>query len=301
MAGRLLTVLCAATLVASAFAKPRVAVSIPPQAHFVEQVAGDLVDVFVLVDAGSSPHAFEPTARQMAAFSKASIYFTIGVDFENGVAPRLQRMFPDLQIVSLRQNVPLRVMEHDHHHHEPGHVCSAGAEDPHIWLSPRLVKIQAQTIHDALVRLLPRHKEQLGENLQRFHAELDGLHEYLRQKLEPYAGHEVFVFHPAFGYLLDELGLRQRPVEIEGKEPSARQLAALIETARDTHVQVVFVQPQFSERSAATLADAIGGIVVEMDPLARDYFPALRDKAAKIRAALDKQQATEVAQSRNER
>ena len=65
-------------------------------------------------------------------------------------------------------------------------------------------------------------------------------------------------------------------MEIEGKRPTARQLARLIERAKAANVKVIFVQPQFSEKSAAAVAEAIGGVVIPMDPLARDYLANLR-------------------------
>ena len=75
-------------------------------------------------------------------------------------------------------------------------------------------------------------------------------------------------------------------MEIEGKEPTARQLTALIARARKDGVRVIFVEPQFSARSAEAVAQAIGGAVVPMDPLARDYLANLSDMAEKIRKAL---------------
>ncbi len=292
--------------------KLKVAVTIEPQAYFVEQIGGELVDVLVLVGPGQSPHSYEPTPRQMTALAECSVYLRIGVDFERGFVPRLQRALPKLKIVDTRRGVPMRELEaghshanHEHadghkHEHEHGHeqhaegktqdgVDDGVAKDPHIWLSPKLVKIQARTMCDALVELDPQHADDYRKRLARFEAELDKLHDEIAEVLKPLKGRDVFVFHPAYGYFLDEFGLKQVPVEIEGKSPTPRELAKLIEQAREQRVQVVFVQPQFSPRSAETLAQAISGVVVSLDPLARDYTTNLRSMAAAIRKGLDRQ------------
>jgi zinc transport system substrate-binding protein len=94
------------------------------------------------------------------------------------------------------------------------------------------------------------------------------------------------VYHPAFGYFADAYGLKQVPVEVEGKEPSARQLAAFIERAKAAGAKVIFVQPQFSTKSAEAVARSIGGAVVPMDPLATDYLANLERTAEKTAEAL---------------
>ncbi|HOS27649.1 MAG TPA: zinc ABC transporter substrate-binding protein, partial [Deltaproteobacteria bacterium] len=78
---------------------------------------------------------------------------------------------------------------------------------------------------------------------------------------------------------------KQEAFEIEGKEPSARQLAGLIESARKEGVKAVFVQPQFSKKAARAIADSIGGVVVPVNPLPRDYLLELKSLAEKVRIA----------------
>jgi zinc transport system substrate-binding protein len=94
------------------------------------------------------------------------------------------------------------------------------------------------------------------------------------------------VFHPAWGYFAAAYGLKQVPVEIEGKKPKPAQLKELIEHARQNGITVVFVQPQFSTQSAALVAREIGGRVAIADPLAEDWAANLRRVAEKFEAAL---------------
>ena len=147
----------------------------------------------VLVGPGDSPHSYEPSPKQMAALADAELYFSIGVEFEKAVLPRLCRMFAGLQVVDMRSGVPLREMKtaHTHEGHEHG-----GGHDPHIWLSPVLAKIQAQTIGEALRTADPQHAAVYQANLARFQAELDQVHGEIAAVLAPLKGQEVFVFPP---------------------------------------------------------------------------------------------------------
>ncbi|MEM7583971.1 MAG: zinc ABC transporter substrate-binding protein [Acidobacteriota bacterium] len=282
--------------------------SILPQEYFVERIGGDRVEVEALVRPGSSPATYEPTPRQMVVLSEAKIFFRIGVQFENAFVPKLERAAEGLRIVDTRLGITLRMMkahhhhdhdhdhhhdhDHDHHHHggheEADHQHEGGA-DPHVWLSPRLVEIQARTIADALIELDPAGEAAYEENLVAFLEDLDALDRRLADALAPVRGKTFMVFHPAWGYFADAYGLEQEPIEIEGKDPSGRQIARMIEMAEEEGVRVIFVQPQFSQESAKSIAEAIGGAVLPIDPLARDYVGNLERVAAAVREALQKQ------------
>lgn len=255
----------------------KVYVSVPPQAYFVERIGGKRVDVSVLLPPGANPHTFSPSPQEMAKLARADIYFRIGVPFENVLIPRIESAMPHLYVVDTRAGIKLRRLDdHGHHDHDGphggGHQHIHGELDPHIWMSPPLVKEQARTIRDALTRIDPSGKEAYEAGFEAFSRDLDRLHERLTRLLAPLAGREFFVYHPAFGYFAETYGLKQVPVELEGKEPSPRHLADLIRRAREQGVRVIFVQPQFSEKAARAVAEAIGGAVVPLDPLARDYL-----------------------------
>ena len=161
-----------------------------------------------------------------------------------------------------------------------------GSADPHIWLSPRLVKQQAQNVLNALVEADPAHKEQYRSNMAEFSAELDSLDARIRSALAPYRGRTVFVFHPAFGYFMAEYALVQQAVERGGRSPTPKELSRLIAKARAENAAAIFVQPQFDTRSAEVVADAIGGAVVAIDPLARDLLKNFEVMAEAVAGAL---------------
>jgi len=269
--------------------KIRVTVSIPPQAYFLEQIGGDRVDVQVLLRPGDSPATFQPTIRQLRRLADSKIYFRIGVPFEETLLPKLESTLQRLSIVDTRKNIPFRSMEeHDHsdqpaNHHQHDHV-----QDPHFWLCPLLVKIQAKTIRDALTRIDPESRERWSANYLSLAKDLDRLDTEIRAILKPFRGASFYAYHPAYGYFADTYGLKQRALESAGKEPTPRQLHALIKQAKQEQARVIFVQPQFNRRSAATVARAIQASVVPMDPLARDYPSNLKNMAKSLARGLNR-------------
>ena len=188
----------------------------------------------------------------------------------------------DLLIVDTRVGIHLESLE-DHQHGNSHHDNEL---DPHIWLDPMLVKKQGEIIRNTLIKLDPAGEDIYRKNFLAFSADLDQLDEKLRQALLPVKGKTFFVFHPAFGYLARAYGLKQVAVETGGKKPSGRHLARLIESARAKDVKVLFVQPQFSQKSAETIAQAIDGVVVAIDPLAKDYFSNMEKIAREVRLGI---------------
>lgn len=285
-------------------------VSILPQQYFVQQIGKDLVDIHVMVQPGASPATYEPKPHQMVALAKAKIYFSIGVPFEKAWLQRITSSNPDLIIVHTDQNIQKIPMASHHHHHEtehhqadnhdnqnahakdadhdhhakPSHEHNhhhdhhhEGVLDPHIWLSPPLVKIQAQTILEAFQRVDPVHSSVYEQNYQEFIARIDSLHNDIKRALSDYSGTSFMVFHPSWGYFAKTYGLKQVPIEVEGKSPKPAQLMELSQYAKKQDIKVVFVQPQFSAQSAEVIAREIGGKVVFIDPLALNWEENLRE------------------------
>lgn len=267
----------------------QVFVTIAPQAYFVERVGGDLVDVHVLVAPGQSYHTFEPTPKQISAISAARVYFGIGVPFEAAILDRIKSAGDELLLVDTSEGVPRRAgvecsHDHeegsDHHHHEED-------GDPHIWLDPRLVKLQARRIEESLSNIDPDHAAEYRKNLASFEKDLDSVHARLTEMLKNCRGREFFVFHPSFGYFGDAYGLTQVAIEESGKSPSARQVQHLVEWAKASGIKTIFVQPQFADAGAEAVAREIGAKLVTIDALSRDYLSNLEVMAAKIRLAVE--------------
>jgi zinc transport system substrate-binding protein len=247
-------------ILARAAGVPVVAVSVEPQAYFVDRVAGPLVGVEVLIPPGANEASFEPTMHQMQAISKAVLYVKVGHPhflFEQAWLRRLADTNPDMRIVD-------------------GSAGAAPDEDPHVWVAPSTARVMAKNIEAALVQSLPEHRGELESNLHAFERDIDALDAELHAKLAPYAGRKFLVAHPAWGRFAREYGLQQVTIASEAKEPSPGQIAQLIEEARAAGIRTVFVQPQVSSKEADLIASQIGARVVRLDPLARDWLANLR-------------------------
>jgi len=254
--------------------KLNVIVSIVPQKYFVERIGGDLVNVSVMVQAGESPATYEPKPEQMVELTKAAAYVSIGVPFEKSWLEKFQAANPNMKMVDTTQGVE-RIATKD------------GGFNPHIWLSPSLVKIQSETIYNALVELDPAHEADYKSNLDAFIKDIDALDAEIRATLEKTASKKFIVFHPAWGYFARDYGLQEIPIEVGGQEPSAQELAKLITMAKDENIKVVFVQPEFSQEDAQTIAKEIGGEVLAINSLSPDWLANLQKVAETFAAVLN--------------
>ena len=290
--------------------KLTVFVSIAPQKYFVKQIAKDLVDAKVMVLPGADPHMYEPKPKQMVAISKAKLYFSIGIEFERANLSKIISTNPQIKVVSTDRGIrkiPITAYHHDEEgeHHEKSELHKEGEHrhekaesaheddhhdhgrlDPHIWLSPPLVKILAKSILNALQEADPSHRALYESNFQQFVSQINKLDAELKTILAGKQGLQFMVFHPSWGYFSNTYGLKQVPVQIEGKEPKPAQLKELIEHAKEKNIKVIFVQPQFSAKSAELVAKEIGGEVAFVDPLAENWSDNLHEVANKFKAAL---------------
>jgi zinc transport system substrate-binding protein len=153
--------------------------------------------------------------------------------------------------------------------------------DPHTWLDPQNAIQQAAVMAAALQGFA--RSQRYEYNFQVLAGKLRQLDASLQASLSPFAGQEFLVYHPSFGYLARRYGLRQIALEEEGKEPGPRRLAQLLEQARKLGIKIIFTQPQFPPAQAQRLAQAIGGRVLMLDPLAYNYLEAMGNIAEQLR------------------
>lgn len=284
---------------ALAFAAPppplKVFVSVPPQKWVSDKIGGTLVTTDVLVNKGQDPHTYEPTPKQLIKLSQAKIYFTLDLEFEKQIIPKLEQTVHTLHIIDTTASIPkIAMTEHDEP--EPNNQVHTNKEhqdheglDPHVWLSPLNLKIMAAHMARAMIASDPANKATYEKNLLETTRTLDQVHQKIEQELAPYQGASFYVFHPAFGYFAHTYHLRQQAIETGGKSPSPRQLSSLIVQAKASKARVIFVQPQFDPKSAQAIANTIHGEVVPLDPLAEDVAANLETIATKIKAAFTAQ------------
>jgi len=266
--------------------------SILPQKYFIKKIGGVRVNVSIMVLPGANPATYEPKPRQMVNLARAEIYFAIGVPFEDNWLPKFAKTNPDMTIVATQSGItkiPMKAGGHRHHETEHGdETISAGAKDPHIWLSPPLVMVQGKNILDGLVKADPEGRMVYQANYKAFLEELKILNMEIQRIFQATGQNTRFmVYHPSWGYFARNYGLEQIPIELEGKKPSPRKLLQLIKEARKNRIKVIFVQPQFSEKSAETIAAAIGGRVIFADPLAEDWANNLLRVSEKFKSAFE--------------
>ena len=289
------------------FAKPLVSVSIPPQKYFVEKIAANTLDINVIIPASTDEHNFDFKPTTMKKLEKSDIYFTIGLEFERVFADKFQSNFANLQVIDTGKDLRNLATshthskdEHDEHHNHAGHDEHAHGKDeyhahkhskshethsendPHIWLDPILVKIQASTIAKALIAKYPQNKALYEANLTQFQAELDALNAEISALFEKSKNKKFIIYHPSLAYFAARYHLVQIPVEIEGKEPKTKDLQRLVSVAKKENIKTIFVQKGFSQNAAKSLAKELKASVVELNHLSDDYSKNLLEIAKKI-------------------
>ncbi|MCP5515339.1 MAG: zinc ABC transporter substrate-binding protein [Spirochaetales bacterium] len=254
-------------------AKPVIAVSILPQAWFAERIAGDRASTVVLVGPGQNPHSYEPTSRQMTELSRADAWILSKTDFERALLPKISSLYPSLEIVDGTKGVKFRKLESHAHEEETEHESGEGLDiDRHTWLGKEPALIMASQIRDTLVKYDPAGSEFYNGNFKKLEKDINAVFDSLKPVLAPLKGKTVFVYHPAFGYFLDDFGIIQEAVETGGKEPTSKSLSELLRKIDKENVSVIFVQSQFPVNAAKTIASTVGAQVVPLDPLAYDWL-----------------------------
>lgn len=282
-----------------------IVVMIEPQRYFVQQLGGDHVAVTVLVPPGADAHTFEPKPQVLIQASQARVYVAMGIPEEEAWLPRLKAIRPDIPLVHQDQGISKMPMETrdeihrqqpssaartshgghpeaDHHHHQ--------GMDPHIWLSPKLARIQAETIGRALCSVDPANAGDYEMRLGAFQQRIDDLDQRLTKVFDHLRKHRSFlVVHPSWGYFARDYHLKQIPLEIEGKEPTAADLVNVVRRTAAESIPVILVEPQFSQRFARLVAQESGIRMMVADPLAFDWEANLWEVGQRLADHLSQQ------------
>lgn len=289
--------------------KPVILVSILPQKEFVTSITGDLFEVKELIHPGESPATYSLIPQDLSLIENAFVYFRIGyIPFEKSNLKKIEETNKNLVIVDSSENVDLRYFgeqgdgfkdgtlnQHNFDQHEDrsfdkhdgDHDHEEGAIDPHIWLSPEQVKKQVNTIYQTMIELDPENNQIYTKNRDVYLAKLKILQEKINNELDNIKGKKMLVFHPSWGYFAEEFGLEQIAVEQDGKEPTVDQIKEIIDLINDNDISVIFVQEQFSTKSAEAIAEETGIRVVQIDPLAENYLGNMEEIAVMLKDGLN--------------
>jgi len=259
-----------------ATARPVVFVAIPPQAWLVAELSGDLFEVKTLLPPGSDPHTFSPSPSLFMALAKSRLYLSSGLPFEREILKRLPPERPGR--VDCTAALSKRPMEDDLDHH--GHQ----EPDPHVWLSPELLKELGRCTAETLIRFFPETTPRVDARLPALIDGIDRVSREIARELAPWQGATLLVYHPAYGYFTDSFGLRQLAVERGGRPPTAAALADLAALARTTPLRLLVAQPQRDLRNARAIAQALKVRLVAVDPLGSDPLATMKQLAQAIRS-----------------
>ncbi|MFH1640023.1 MAG: zinc ABC transporter substrate-binding protein [Chloroflexota bacterium] len=213
-----------------------VAVSILPQSEPVEAIGGEKVSVMVMVPPGHDPHTYEPKPSQMRALADAALYLKLGsgLAFELAYLDRLIDINKKMAVCDLSQGIQLiKSTEAD----------AEGGADPHIWLSPLNAGIMGQNACNCMVEIDPTNKVFYEENCAAYIGKLTQLDKDIREGLAQVKNRRFMVLHPAWVYFARDYNLEEIAIEVEGKEPSAQDMAGLIDTAKEYQIKIIFVSP----------------------------------------------------------
>lgn len=224
--------------------------------EFVYAVGGDKVAVSVIIPDGTEPHDFEPKAQDLAALKEADVLVINGLGMEPWAEDAANAAGnSNLLIIDASNGVDII---------PSGEGDSENSQhDPHIWLSLKSAEIESKNITDALVKLDPDNTAYYESNYNAFAGALDALYKDYSEKFEAVTGRNFVTGHAAFAYLCRDFDLNQNSVEdvfAEG-EPSAQQLASLIDYCKANGVTTIFSEALENPDVADTLAREAGAQV----------------------------------------
>ena len=257
-----LAILIAAIFPIPSHAQKNILVTIPPEKYFVEQIAGNLVNVSSIIPAGIDPHTYEPKPSDLMKLKKADLFIAVGtLEFERKWLPKFKKMFPGLRFISLFEGISLTNLKNKD-------LMAPEGFDPHIWLSPPLVVLESRVIYDNLCKLLKEQKT-LEQKYKAWINRLITLDNILMHKLSNYKGNIFLSYHPAWRYFAKSYGLVQLSIEIDGKKPGPRRLAAIASKIKLNQISTIFVHTSSPPLVAKKLATTMKLEIEIINPL--DY------------------------------
>jgi zinc transport system substrate-binding protein len=273
---RLIFAVCVWTLLGAVRAEAalRVVATIYPVADIIRQIGDSSVDVVTLLPPGASPHTFEPTPAQMRDVAEARVLVRVGAGLDDWTAKLLAARNPALTVVTLTDGIRLRALTDT----LAGEPVAAGGHggDPHVWLDPILVRDQlVPVISRALGDAAPERRQAFATGSDELRAALTRLDADIRGILAPVQNRTFIGFHSAWRYFGERYDLQQVAVveAFPGKEPSARDIAAVVERARAAHVRAIFIEPQMPPRVAEQIARDCGARTQVVDELGAPNLP----------------------------
>lgn len=270
--------------------KINVVVSFYPLEEFTKTIGGEKVNVVSLVPKGVEPHEWEPSPSDIVKITKAKIFIYNGAGLESWIEKILKNIdTTKTLIVEASNGVDLISKSSD----------TNSIKDPHIWLDPNLVAMQARTITNALSKVDPSGAEFYNFNANNFISNLNFLDEKFRTKLSGCQKKEFITSHDAFGYLARSYHLSQFSVAGISSEidPTPKHLANLISIIKEKNIKVIFVESMINPKISKALAKDTSASIDVLNPFegltqkeisdGKNYFSVMEQNLNKLKSALD--------------
>ncbi len=222
-----------------------ISVSILPQKGVVKAIGKDKVSVNVMVPPGVSPATYSPDFKKLKLLKKSTLYFYVGVPFDKKYLSKIKEINPSIKTVYFG-----KYLRTD--------------SNPHIWLSPAFLMLEAKVVLNELIKADPDNKNFYSSNYKKYIELLGNLEEKGFKEIRQKA---FITFHPSFYYFAKDFEINQIALEKEGKAPSFSYLAKIIKIAKKNRIKTVIISPEFPVKYAKIVASKIGADVKIISPL----------------------------------
>ena len=264
-------------MIAHASSQKTLFVSIPPFKKMVEELVGEHVEVKSIIRISEIPHHWQPTPRRMKGLIGADAIILSGLTFEKKMIDRLGEL-DDSKLFNLwdSQN---KIKGHHHHDEHHGHDAHEDSNDfdPHLWTSPKRLLKAVKPLASFLKKQFPTIKNEIDKNQIELVKKINALDKEIETLLKPYAHFELFFYHPAFNYLINDYGLDVVELENEGKMPGTKSLVKTLNYVSLKKIKTMWIQPQYSLRKFKGILTDYNLTASIADPLSPKLFQNIKD------------------------
>lgn len=225
-----------------------------PLTSFVEQIAGDTVNVESIYPPGVDMHSYEPTQKEMMSYSDGDLFMTTSNELDPVAASIADTINGDTEIVETAADIDTGAFldsqhahEHDHGEDEEAHDHGQGSMDPHIWLSPDLAIEMAEAVKNSLAEHNPESADMYNENFEVLKSDIEEIDEQLLAVTENPVNTDVYISHESIGYLAHQYGFHQIGISgLSNQEPSQQELTEIIENIEAQNIPYILYEPNVS-------------------------------------------------------
>lgn len=246
--------------------------SVRPIGFITEAIASGVTNTDILLPDGASPHTYSLKPSDLAKIKNADLIIWVGEDMEVFMPTVLKNVDEQKQIELMDVSEIKSLLRTNHHDDEIPHNDNDhhhGEYDEHIWLSPKIAKIIAKSIHDKLIELYPNKVQLLDANLNEFITNLSETEQNIAKKLISVQNRGYFVFHDAYGYFESQFGLKNLGSFTinPAVQPGVQTVYAIQKKLAEHQAVCVFREPQFSPAVIKKLVNGTNVKIGELNPL----------------------------------